>query len=214
MAVLGQFWYVTEGEDGDARVAYINDDGSNPTTVVDNTPTLDLGSGAVEEVVLDTAAGLYYVLTGDDGLGAKLLVGHIGSAAAPTVAFTFDADIGNNLTFGLHLDPISHKMYVGFIDFVNFDDDHQGLREFSYDTSTGAVADNGFIVTQTTAQIQPSAPGGFPLFIPRDFDIDYTHGVIYASQYTLGDGFETNTLVRFSLADPDGAAAVSLIDQS
>ena len=48
MAVLGQFWYVTEGDDGDARVVYINDDGSDPTTVVDNTPTLDLGSRFVE----------------------------------------------------------------------------------------------------------------------------------------------------------------------
>ena len=219
MAVLGQFWYVTEGDNGlgfsDARVAYINDDGSNPTTVVDNTPTFDLGSQFVEDVVLDTAAGLYYVLTGGDGVDAKLLVGHIGSAAAPTVAFTFDpAGGGNNLTFGLHLDPVSHKIYVGFIDFVNFDDDHQGIRQFTYDVSTGAVTDDGLIVTQTTAQIQPSAPDAFPLFIPRDFDIDYTHGVIYASQYTLGDGFETNTLVRFSLADPDGSAAVSLIDQS
>src|ERR1700742_1492010 len=221
MPITGQLWYVTEGGNGtgfsDARVAFINDDGSNPTTVVDNTPTMDLGSPFVEEVVLDTAAGLYYVLTGGDGVNAKLLVGHIGSAAAPTVAFTFDPDFAgfeNNLTFGLHLDPINPKIYVGFIDFANFVDNHQGIREFNYDTSTGAVTDNGFIVTQTTAQIQPSAPGGFPLFIPRDFDIDYTHGVIYSTQFTLGDGFETNTLVRFSLADPDGAAAVSLIDQS
>jgi 6-phosphogluconolactonase (cycloisomerase 2 family) len=219
--VLGQLWYVTEGGNSpafsDARVAYINDDSSDATTRVDNTPTLDLGSGFVEEVVLDTAAGLYYIRTGAQGINSKILMGHIGNAAAPTVVFTFDptfAGTENNLAFGMHLDPISHKIYVGFIDFANFVPSTEGIRQFTYNTSTGAVTDNGLIATQTTAQIQPSAAGATPLFIPRDFDIDYTHGVIYATQFTLGDGFETNTLVRLNLANPGGSAAVSVINQA
>jgi len=215
MPVTGQLWYSTEGNLADARVGYVNSDSNTTTVVVDNSPTTDLVTAFTEDVVFDTAAGLYYVLvSGNQGVNARLLVGHIGSSAPPTVAFTFDptfAGSENNLHFGLHLDPINERIYVGSIDLVTFQASTQGVRQFSYNPATGSVTDNGLIYTQAVAAIGASAPGATALFIPRDFDIDSTHNVMYASTYALGDGFETNALVRINLANLS-APSVSLVD--
>ena len=56
MPVRGQLWYLTQGAGGDARLTYINGDGTNSNLVVDNDPTLDLATPFPEDVVVDTAA--------------------------------------------------------------------------------------------------------------------------------------------------------------
>ena len=89
MAVNGQLWYLTQGgadssaphndDYSDARLSYINSDGTGATNLVQNTGVLPepLATGFPAEVVVDTAAGLYYVLANSGNLGdnTKLLMG-------------------------------------------------------------------------------------------------------------------------------------------
>src|SRR3954463_7763569 len=97
MATSGQFYYLAQGNPTDARLAWINVDassGSNAsgstTVLFDNNPGLDLVTGFPEEVQFDWAAGVYYVISngGNTGANARVLMGHIGSAAAPTEGLT------------------------------------------------------------------------------------------------------------------------------
>ena len=82
-STTGQLWYSTEGNLADARIAFVNTDGGNHVTFIDNNPATELTTGFLESVALDTAAGLYYILvTGNEGINAKILMGHIGSADA------------------------------------------------------------------------------------------------------------------------------------
>ena len=208
-STTGQLWYSTAGNLADARIAFVNTDGFNHVSFIDNNPATQLTTAFIESIALDTAAGLYYILaTGHEGINAKLLMGHIGSTAAPTVVFTFDptfAGSENNLTFGIEIDTITHKLYIGYIEFVpNFDAAHQGIRQFDYNTGTGAVTGGTFFVTEssTPGGVPSSAPGGDGLFASRDLDIDTTHNVLYSQQLALGDGFETNNILRFSLSAP------------
>src|SRR3954451_10876938 len=123
MPSTGQIWYLTQGTAADSRLVYIDINASsasggsntNGTTniFVDNNPTTDLQTNFPEDVQFDWAAGLYFVLVNADptmGTGGKLLVGHIGSAAAPTVAVTYSVNSSVNT---LQLDPYSHNIYVG-----------------------------------------------------------------------------------------------------
>ncbi|BCH33357.1 hypothetical protein MesoLjLc_52870 [Mesorhizobium sp. L-8-10] len=211
MAVTGQLWYLTQGGNTDARLVYVNDDGTNQTVHVDNSPTTDLVTGFPQEVVVDWAAGIYYVLVngGPSGDGAMLLMGQVGSPAAPTVVHTFAAD---DIVNAIHIDPINERLYVGYTD-LDLDPNQQGILQFSYNPLTGAVTDNGFIATQTTANVQSSVPGGLDLFDVRDFDIDYSTNTLYFAQLTLGDGFESNLIWKIDLDNPT-APAVPLLQQS
>jgi Ca2+-binding RTX toxin-like protein/6-phosphogluconolactonase (cycloisomerase 2 family) len=215
----GQIFYGTEGNLADARIAFLNTDGSNPTVLFDNNPSTDLITGFVESVVVDSAAGLFFaIVTGNEGINARIVMGRIGSATPPTVVFTFDptfAGTENNLAFNLEIDPISHKLYVGYIEFApTFDPTTQGIRQFDYNTTTGAVTGGTFFVRDSTALTPPSTAGADGLFASQDFEIDATHNVAYSQSLALGDGFETNAILRFSLSNPGGAAGVSVINQS
>jgi hypothetical protein len=202
---MGQLWYLTQGAGSDAGLHFINGDGSNPTLVVDNDPTLDLATPFPEDVVLDTAAGLYYVLSTDGtGTNASILVGHIGSAAPPVAVQTYDPF--GALAFALHLDATNNKLYVSYLDFNNFGDTTQGIKVYDYNPTTGALSNEQFLFTQATAGITSSAPDGFGLFIPRDFDFDFQRGYVYFAQNTLGDGVESNLVWRLDLNNPGGAA--------
>src|SRR3954451_21540018 len=97
MPSSGQFYYLAQGNPTDARLAYINvnaSSGSNTngatTVLFDNNPGLDLATAIPEEVQVDWAAGVYYVISngGNTGTIARVLMGHIGSPAAPTVVWT------------------------------------------------------------------------------------------------------------------------------
>src|SRR5690349_16922930 len=88
MPTRGQLWYLTQGAGGDVRLTFINSDGTNSTQEAN---FADLGSNFPEDVVMDTAAGLYFVLIGDGtGTNASILVGQIGSAAPPVAVETYD----------------------------------------------------------------------------------------------------------------------------
>jgi|GEM_PF-1137814 len=216
--ITGQVWYSTEGNLADARIGYFNTDGFNHLDAIDNSPTTDLITGFVEAVVIDSAAGRYWALvTGNEGINARLITGIIGSVAAPTVVFTFDptyAGSENNLTFHLDINPFTETIYVGFINFNPFTDAGAGIRQFTYNTTTGAVSGGTFLVTETTAQTPPSTAGADGLFASQDMAFDTTRNVFYSQNLALGDGFETNTILRFSLTNPGGAAGVSVINQA
>jgi VCBS repeat-containing protein len=211
----GQVWYLTQGGTTDARLVYVNSDGLNHTTVFDNNPTTDLGTGFPEDVVLDTAAGLFYVLAGGgNGGNSRILMGHIGSATPPTAVKTFNLAVNTDLVYSLHIDNINEKLYVGYIDVgAGFGDATQGIKVFDYNPLTGALSNEQFLVTQLTAGITSSAAGGVGLFVPRDFDIDATRGFIYFTNQTLGDGAETNMVYRLDLNNIS-AAAVNLAPQA
>ena len=229
MAVNGQLWYLTQGgadssaphndDYSDARLSYINSDGTGATNLVQNTGVLPepLATGFPAEVVVDTAAGLYYVLANSGNLGdnAKLLMGHIGSAAAPTVVFTFAAD---DVVNAIHIDPFNQRVYVGYTN-VDLNTNLEGIVRFDYVPSSGAIApfngtlNNSFIVSQTTANVQSSTASAVDLMAVRDFDINYATNTLYFAQLTLGDGFESNLVWRIDLNNPT-AAAVPLIPQT
>ena len=212
MPVRGQLWYLTQGVDGDTRLVFINSDGTNATIQADNDPTMDLGTNFPEDVVLDTAAGLYFVLSGDGaGTNSSILVGHIGSAAPPVAVEVYDPF--GEAAFALHLDSLNNKLYVSFIDFNNFGDTTQGIKVYDYDPVTGALSNEQFLFTQATAGIDPSAPDGFGLFIPRDYDFDFQRGYVYFAQHTLGDFTESNMVWRLDLNNPNDPA-VPLVPQA
>ena len=160
MAVIGQLWYLGQGGSTDTRLSYVNNDGTNHTVFIDNSPTLDLGTNFPQHVAIDWAAGIYYVISNDGpgGQHAQLLMGHLGSSAAPTSVFAFPGNdgAGSDIVNAIQINPYTHHLYVGIADGFADTPSFQGIRDFTYDTSTGtltAVAGNGgYLVNQTQAQ--------------------------------------------------------------
>jgi hypothetical protein len=129
----GQLWYVTQGSLTDARLAHINNDNGNPINLVDNSPTTDLQTGFPEDMQIDPAANLYYVLV-DGGpptdTNAQLLVGHLNSTAAPTVVFTVPNN--NDIVNAIQLDPFTHHLYLGYEEGINGIENQSGIKDFTY----------------------------------------------------------------------------------
>ena len=221
MAVTGQFWYLGQGDPTDARAAYINNDNTNHTVFIDNSPTTTLGTGFPQHIAIDWAAGLYYVISngGPSGTNAQLLVGQLGSAAAPTTAFTFPGNDGVNtdIVNSIQINPYTHHLYVGICDTNGDSPGFQGVRDFTYNTSTGAltaVATNGgYLFTQTQAQVQSSQASGTDVTDPFDFAIDPDTNFLFFTQLLVSDGFEHNSLWRIDLNNPT-AAAFQLVPQA
>src|SRR5947209_6817313 len=122
MATTGQFWFLTLGTAKDARVDYIDVlalSGSNTAgaqhVVVDNNntnggTTTDLVSNYPEDVQVDWAAGVYFVVINGDpslGTGGEILMGHTNSAAAPTVVYTANVNDAINT---IQVDVYSHHL--------------------------------------------------------------------------------------------------------
>lgn len=221
---FGQIWYSAEGNNGDARIGYFNSNGGNHFVLVDNTPSIDLTTGFVEALAIDSAAGFYFALvTGNEGLNARLVRGQIGSSAAPTVIYTFDPNFvinsEDNLAFHIDIDTINERLYFGYVEFNaengadTFGPATQGVLQFTYHPLTGAVTgtNSSFLVTQATANIPASTAGATAIFAARDMTFDTTRNVFYTSSLALGDNFETNIVSRFSLSNPTGAASVSVV---
>jgi len=229
LAVTGQFYYLGQGNPTDARLAYINIDassGSNSngatTVLLDNNPAVDLKTGFPQQVEVDWAAGIYYVISngGPTGANAQVLMGHIGGAA-PTVVWTPASqpsgsaalDIANKI----QIDPYTHHLYIGYTEASGGVAARQGILDFTYDTSSGAItpvsANSGYLVTQTQANIQSSVATGIDVFDARDFALDHAHHLLFFTQRTDGDGFESNEVYRIDLNNPT-APPVALVSQA
>src|ERR1041384_5422487 len=215
MATTGQFWFLTQGTPDDSRIEYLNVDalsGSNTagaqTTLVDNSPTADLQTNFPEDVQVDWAAGVYFVLVNADpatGTGAEVLMGHVNSAAAPTVVYTANA---NDTLNTIQLDAYSHHLYVGDLN-EGADPNLTGILDFTYSpatvtplTLTPVATNDGFLVkaSQQTA-IENDPTFGVPIFDPRDFALDHSTNQLFFVNETDGFVF-TNEIYWLDLSDP------------
>src|SRR5947209_552368 len=210
MATTGQFWLLTQGTADDSRIEYINVDalsGSNTagaqTTFINNT-TGNLQTNFPADVQVDWAAGVYFVLVNADptfGSGAEILMGHITSAAAPTILYSAAADDSLNT---IQLDVYSHHLYVSDLEAFGAPN-ATGIRDFSYSPATATpltLTDNGFLVTSSQQSAIPSDPlAGVPIFDPRDFAFDHSTNQLFFVNETDGFVF-TNEIYWLDLSDP------------
>jgi lipopolysaccharide export system protein LptA len=210
----GQFWYVAQGNPTDARLAYINipaasnsNTSSATTVLVDNNPTVDLQTGFPEDVQVDWAAGVYFMVVngGPDGSGGKILMGHVNSTAAPVVVYT--APVNDSINT-LQVDQFSHHVYVGRLE-QSGDPNNTGILDFTYSpatvtplTLTPVATNNGFLVksNQQTA-IQNDPTFGVPIFDPRDFTLEHATNQLFWVNETDGGAF-TNEIYWFNLSSP------------
>src|ERR1041385_1322326 len=210
MATTGQFWFLTQGSPDDSRIEYIDVSalsGSNTagaqTIFADNT-TGNLQADFPSDVQVDWAAGVYFVLVNADpsfGSGGEILMGHINSAAAPTVVYTADPSDSLNT---IQLDVYSHHLYVGDLQAFG-DPDTTGIRDFTYSPATVTpltLTDNGFLVTSSQQSAIPNDPlAGVPIFDPRDFALDHSTNQLFFVNETDGFVF-TNEIYWLDLSDP------------
>ncbi|HVQ07464.1 MAG TPA: Ig-like domain-containing protein [Allosphingosinicella sp.] len=201
----GQLYFMGNGDPADTRLAYVNNDGGNQTSFVDNGPTQDLITTFPQEVGVDTAAGFYFALVngGNDGSGGRLVRGSL-SGGATTVLITYDgADnlVGTSddeIVNAIHIDTINERFYIGIQDFAG-DATKTGIREFSYNPLTGAITDLGwFINAGTDATKVTTGSSGFDLLDVRDFDIDFTTSTLYFTELLTG-GAAAQGLYRMNM---------------
>ncbi len=196
MPVTGQLWWAGEGDAGDARIAYVNDDVTNQTVEADNDPSPELETGFVQDVGLDTAAGFFFALVnnGNFGTEARLVMGTIGASGPATVVADFrvggepnDENFDDIIVNALHVDAINLKVYVGYQDPFG-DASNTGIRQYSYDPLTGAVTDEGFLVRSDIESNKELDPDLFGLDVlnVRDFDLDLSSNTLYFTELFTG----------------------------
>jgi Ca2+-binding RTX toxin-like protein len=182
-----RIFFTTQAGATDTFLTSANVDGTNVVSqVADATP-----GSPWQETVIDAANNRYFILQhsqSDDN--AILYTGQLNSSAAPTVAFTFQAE---DLVRGLEIDPVNHHLFIGRLDFdagqVNINDAATGLLQIDYNPATGAVSNtNNFLVTQATDAL----PSGF--ILTTDIARDDGDGTLYFAQATAGAG--TNMIYR------------------
>jgi hypothetical protein len=222
MATTGQFWFLTLGTAKDARVDYIDVlalNGSNTAgaqqVLVDNDisnggTTTDLVSNYPEDVQVDWAAGVYFVIINGNpatGAGGEVLMGHTNSSAAPTVVYTAPAsDVVNTI----QIDQYSHHLYVQHAD-ANLTATSTGILDFTYSPATVTpltltpVATNGGYLTRSSTESgipNNATVGGVPVFDPRDFALDHNTNTLFFVNQTDGT-VNTNEIYRLNLSSPD-----------
>jgi Ca2+-binding RTX toxin-like protein len=194
MPQTGQLWYTTNAGGSDTRVARIGSDGLNPEIESSNTSTTQLANSFAADVGVDTVAGFYFALMSSGGQNALLYRGVVGSNAAPTLVVDFP---DNDLINCIQVDPINHRIYVGQ---QNGDGDQPattGIRAYSYDETTGALTDLGFISTWTTSG--RTAESGYQILDPRDFALDPDSGTLFYTENLYG-GVQQMGLFRMNMA--------------
>ena len=206
MAVNGQIWYLTQGTGGEAALVRVNDDGTQSTIVISGAG--NLGTEYPQEVVLDPATGYYFVLSNNGAFGetAVLLRGNINSSAAPTLVVDYlDSAIINTM----QIDPINHKIYVGYQDGSGSAPANTGIRVYTYNPISGALTDNGFLVTSATDT--RGQESGFDLLDPNDFALNSTTNTLYYTEL-LNGGAASIGLFRLDLSNPN--TTVQLVSQA
>ena len=220
MPVHGQLWWSGEGDPADARIVYVNDDGSNQTVEADNDPATELVTDHVQDIGLDTAAGFYFALVnfGAFGDGARLVRGTIGGSGPATVVADFqvgsdpdDSNFDDLIVNAMQVDDINHKIYVGVQDPFG-DASNTGIRQYSYDPLTGAVTDEGFLVRADIDNTKPIDPDNFGLDLlnARDFDLDLSSNTLYFTELFTG-GLQEQGLYRMDLTTHDITQMVSSV---
>jgi hypothetical protein len=212
MPFSGQLWYLTEGGDAETRLVRINDDGTTSTIINDNggagTGDDDFISSFTADVGVDTASGFYFAITNapaPQNDTAYLVRGTIGGGAAPVIVVDFaDGLIVNTI----EVDAINHKIYVGVQDGLGTNGAITGIKVYTYDPSTGAVTDTGFLTTANTDNRADA--GGSKVLDPFDFAIDYSINRMFYTEAV--DGL-TSGLFRIDLASPNTATNMLTVAQ-
>jgi len=206
----GQMWFMTEGGDAETRLMHINNDGSGFVTTVDN-GAAGVGddkfvSSFTADLGLDTAAGFYFAVLngGPTGDHAFLVRGVIGSSAAPTTVVDFPDDIIVNT---IQVDAVNNRIYACFMD--GQDADPAGIRVYDYDPLTGALTDQGFLLTAATDS--RGQEGGYDILDPRDFALDSSIGRLFYTE-TLTGTVNATGLFRLDLSNPN--ATTQLVSQA
>jgi Ca2+-binding RTX toxin-like protein len=214
MPTTGQLFFGTEGGGDDTRIAYVNQGTTTQLPVADNAPTLDLIGFNIADIVLDTAAGFYFAIVngGNDGSGAYLVRGSL-SGGPVTILADYRNVVGDpsddTLVNALAIDPVTNRLYVGLQEATGSVPGSSGIRRYTYNTTTGAVTDNGFLVTATSSA--KPLEGGFNIFDPRDFDIDTSNGTLVFTELLTG-GVQANGIFRLNLSSPN--TIVQLVSQT
>jgi diphthamide synthase (EF-2-diphthine--ammonia ligase) len=212
MPFSGQLWYLTEGGDAETRLVRINDDGTTSTIVNDNggagTGDDDFISSFTADIGVDTASGFYFAITNapaPQNDTAYLVRGTIGGGAAPVIVVDFaDGLIVNTI----EVDAINHKIYVGVQDGLGTNGAITGIKVYTYDPSTGAVTDTGFLTTANTDNRADA--GGSKILDPFDFAIDYSINRMFYTEAV--DGL-TSGLFRIDLSSPNVATNMLTVAQ-
>jgi VCBS repeat-containing protein len=214
LSLTGQLWFVTQGNTTDARLEYINNDNSGNTVLVDNSPTTDLVTGFPEDVQVDWAAGVYFVLVNGDpagGTGGRVLMGHVGSTAAPTVVYqASDLTQNGQIINAIQLDQYTHHLYVDQA-APDLNTNNTGILDFTYTPATvtplvltPVATNNGYLVKSSQESGIPNnaTVGGVPVFDPRDFALDVNTNTLFFVNETDGT-VNTNEIYRLNLSSPN-----------
>ena len=202
MPFSGQLWYITEGGDAETRLVRINDDGTSSTIVADNggpgTGDNDFISSFTTDIGVDTATGFYFAIANapsPQNDTAYLVRGPIDGSSPPTIVVDFaDSLIVNTI----EVDATNRKIYVGVQDGTGANGAITGIKVYTYDASTGAVTDTGFLTTANTDN-RPDV-GAAKVLDPFDFAIDDSIGRMFYSDSV--DGL-TSGLFRLDLSSPN-----------
>jgi hypothetical protein len=202
--VTGQLYFFGQGDPTDARFSYVNNDGTDQTVVADNSPSTDLETSFPEEVGVDTAAGLYFAIVngGPDGSGARLVSGSLGGGPVTTL-FDYQNGAGSDddtIVNALQVDVINHKIYVGLQDPSGGSPGNTGIEQYSYNPLTGAVTDDGFLVTVTSSGKPEES--GFDVLDVRDFDLDPNTHTMFFTELLTG-GVNANGLFKLDVNSPN-----------
>ncbi|HEY1604435.1 MAG TPA: hypothetical protein VGF77_02435, partial [Allosphingosinicella sp.] len=203
MTVSGQLWFLTQGSTSNARLAYDNNDGSPDTVLIDDSATAKLGTFHPQDVQVDWAAGVYFVVAngGPSGSGAEVLMGHINSNAAPVVVYTPPST--NDVINTLQVDPLTHHLYVGKAD-AGLTPTSTGILDFTYSpgasstplTLTPVATNNGFLVKSSQQSAIPNDPTfGVPVFDTRALALDHSTHTLFFTNETDGGAF-TNEIYK------------------
>ena len=203
----GQLWYVTNaGDVNQSVIAHINNDGGSQTNLISAATFTGLSAATLSEIRLDPAANLYFFMsTNKLGVGSVLYAGHLNSSAAPTAVYTAptvtpieNSDIVN--TF--EIDVYTHHLYIGYSD-AGAAPANSGIKDFTYDTSTGALTP---VATNNGWLVRADQQTAISIFDPSDFALDVaTNTLIFVIE-------NANEIYRLNLSTP--TTITPLVQQS
>ncbi|MBY0285435.1 MAG: VCBS domain-containing protein [Sphingomonas sp.] len=203
----GQLFFGTDGLLVDKRIAYFNEGTTGPEfRIIDNASGNNLRGFSVENMVVDSAAGFYYAIVSDGtgGQSAFLIRGAI-SGGPVTVLADYATALGASnpdpLVLSLAIDPVNSRLYVGIQENTGMlsPQAQAGIRQYTYNGSTGAVTDNGFLVTAQSSG--KPAEGAFTLFDPNDIEINSVTNTLFFTEFA--PGVPSVGLFRLSLSSPN-----------
>ena len=197
------------GNDGSTDTVFIGNTAGSPTT---------LGTSFPEDVQVDWAAGVYFVLSngGPDGSNGEVLMGHLNSSAAPTVVYTAPT---SDLLNTLQIDPITHHVYVGKLD-AGGDETLSGVLDFTYSPATTTTlaltpvsTNSGWLFTTSQVSGLPDDPAvGFPVLDPRAMTLDHaTNSLFFVNE--LDGGADENQIYKVDLSNPTHVTALTEASQ-